>query len=89
MTADKRYAVIIDRCSTLELDRVWSALLLGRVRNLEPHLVPIAVAIEALRDELRAASAARSNVPLSPLPPSREHADECDALDFQLRQGEI
>jgi len=54
-----RYRAIAGRCSKIELHAVWSSLLLGRVRDLEPHLVPIAVEIEALRDELRAANVVR------------------------------
>lgn len=54
-----RYRAIAGRCSKIQLHAVWSSLLLGRVRDLEPHLVPIAVEIEALRDELRAARLGR------------------------------
>jgi len=59
VTADKRYLAITNRCSKIDLDVVWSALLLGRVRNLEPRLAPIAAEIECLRDELRAARVGR------------------------------
>jgi len=54
-----RYRAIAGRCSKIDLDVVWSALLRCRVRDLEPHLVPIADEIERLRDEPRTAKIAR------------------------------
>ena len=89
MTLGERYSAVTDRCSQIELNAVWSALLLGRVRDLKPHLVPIANAIEGLRDELRVASIARFNLPQAPQSPPGARAHECSALDYQLRQGEI
>jgi len=59
MTLENRYSSTAAHCSKLELDAVWSALLRCRVRELEPHLVPIANEIEGLREELRVANVAR------------------------------
>jgi len=59
MTFTERYFSVAARCSKPEIDVVWSALLRCRVRELEPHLVPIANEIEGLRDELRMANVAR------------------------------
>jgi len=59
MTIRERYSAVVVRCSKPDLDVVWSALLRCRVRELEPHLVPIANEIEGLREELRVANVAR------------------------------
>lgn len=55
----RRYAVLAARCTAVELDDIWNALLFGR-GELAPHLEPIASALRALRDEVGRRSAQRS-----------------------------
>ncbi len=65
MTVQDRYAAIASRCSPIDLDEIWAALLFGRRAILRDDLREIAAELDNLRDDVGRASAARitDNVP--------------------------
>ncbi len=60
MSVTERYASIAERCSEADLRAVWAAVLFGRRSTLRADLEPIAVELDALREDVGRASAIRN-----------------------------
>jgi hypothetical protein len=56
----RRYALIVDRLSELDVAAIWAASVLGR-RPVRPDLAARVVALDALRHDVGVASRERKN----------------------------